>query len=832
MAGGYDGSVKIDTRIDSRGFNAGISGIVNSLKGVAAAVGIAFGVGAIVAFVKSSVDAASQLANAMTGLRSVLNAQGRSFTEAKSFIDSYVADGLIPATDAIATYKNLVARGFNTAEIEKLMLVFKDAAAFNRQSQFSIGEAVRKTSEGLRMENSLLTDSVGVQKNVAKMWEDYARSIGTSAQALTLAQKRQAEYNGFLEEARYFAGDAAKAAGTYSGKISALGVSFLNFQVAVGNTIIPILTQIIPYVKAVVDWLTVLFNTFAKFVQAFFGLDTSATVAAAEAAAANADAAQGAADAQGNLADQTKKAGKAAKGALAAFDELNVLQQDTSKDDKAPGGGAAGPVIPVPDAGGFEIPPEVLAQVEAFKIKLMELLGPAIEAFGRLRVALGNLGNTVWEGLKWGWDNILVPLGQWVVTEALPVFLDLLAAGASLLNAALLALAPMGLWLFENFLKPAAEWTGQALLDALQWLTDRLNELSTWINENPVAFQNIAIVIGILAGALLLAATATGIWAAITGVATAVTTAFGVAVAFLTSPVTLVILAIAALVLIIILLVKNWDWVKETAGKVWDWIVDKWEVAADWFKSKVIDPLVGYFKPFWNLLGILANNAWAVIKLLWATVSAWFQTNVTAPVTGWFKTAWENITGFFTAAWDKVVAIWGPIGEWITTNVTDPVQDAFKTALEWVGDKWEETFEGVQTFIKGSINAIIDLLNRLLSGAAAAVNGLIGSLNTLGAVVPGWISIPAVTAPQIPRLASGAVIPPNAEFLAMLGDQKSGTNIETPEALLRKIVREELGGGGDTNVTVPVYLDSEKIYQGQQRVSRRRGRSLLAGGTA
>ena len=53
-----------------------------------------------------------------------------------------------------------------------------------------------------------------------------------------------------------------------------------------------------------------------------------------------------------------------------------------------------------------------------------------------------------------------------------------------------------------------------------------------------------------------------------------------------------------------------------------------------------------------------------------------------------------------------------------------------------------------------------------------------------------------VTPPKIPYLAQGAVIPPNREFLAVLGDQKHGTNLEAPEALIRKIVREESGGGG------------------------------------
>ena len=49
--------------------------------------------------------------------------------------------------------------------------------------------------------------------------------------------------------------------------------------------------------------------------------------------------------------------------------------------------------------------------------------------------------------------------------------------------------------------------------------------------------------------------------------------------------------------------------------------------------------------------------------------------------------------------------------------------------------------------------------------------------------------------PQIPQLAQGAVIPPNHTFLAALGDQTSGNNIETPEGLMRQIVREEVGGG-------------------------------------
>jgi len=69
---------------------------------------------------------------------------------------------------------------------------------------------------------------------------------------------------------------------------------------------------------------------------------------------------------------------------------------------------------------------------------------------------------------------------------------------------------------------------------------------------------------------------------------------------------------------------------------------------------------------------------------------------------------------------------------------------------------------------------------------------LIDGANAFGSTVPGWVAIPTVQAPQIPYLATGAVIPPNSQFLAVLGDQRSGNNIEAPEGLIRQIIREEM----------------------------------------
>lgn len=95
------------------------------------------------------------------------------------------------------------------------------------------------------------------------------------------------------------------------------------------------------------------------------------------------------------------------------------------------------------------------------------------------------------------------------------------------------------------------------------------------------------------------------------------------------------------------------------------------------------------------------------------------------------------------------------------------------------------------------------------------MNSLIGKVNNVTSKV-GIPSIPTFSVPQIPKLATGAVIPPNAEFMAVLGDQKNGRNLETPENLMRQIVREESG----SKVSIcKVYLDKRQIAEAVNEVN-------------
>lgn len=338
---GYDGSVRIDSRMDTGGFNAGIKSMMGAVGKLAGALGIAFSVASLINFGKQSVDTAAKAEASLAGLNAVVEANGRSFAQANRFIKQYTEDGLVSAAAAAQAYKDMVSRGYDTSQIEQMLQIMKDAAVYNRQAGFTMDEAITRTAQGLRMENSLLTDSAGIQKNVAKMWKEYAREIGTTANNLTDAQKRQAEFNGFVKEGGIYAGNAAQYMDSYGGRMAQLNASFMNLKIAVGNSIIPVISRVLPYIKAAVDALTRWFNRIALIMSMLFGVDISAQAQNAQNAMSGmADATNAAADAQQNLADSTANAGKAAKGALASFDDLNVLQQPEAGGGAGAGAGA------------------------------------------------------------------------------------------------------------------------------------------------------------------------------------------------------------------------------------------------------------------------------------------------------------------------------------------------------------------------------------------------------------------------------------------------------------------------------------------------------------
>ena len=323
------------------------------------------------------------------------------------------------------------------------------------------------------------------------------------------------------------------------------------------------------------------------------------------------------------------------------------------------------------------------------------LNGPVGDAIDHIIDEIGRLI----DGLNWLWNNVLIPLIQWLIENVIPV------------------LAPIVAWIGDTLLSIVASVTGMA--DSVLKQLDGIIQFLTGVF--------------------------TGDWAqALSG---------------------------------ILLYVEGF---KQNINIIFNFI-----------KNQILDPLSkwldGVFKVDWvKDFGVIGDymNAWlANIQNIVAAVKQAFSgivDFVNGVLSGDWQQAWDGIKNIFGGAWNGMLAI-----------------------------------------IKSPINGIIGLMNGLLRAAQIMQNGVANALNKMKISVPSWVTsltgvssigfhISKWSAPHIPYLAQGAVIPPNKEFMAVLGDQKSGNNIEAPESLIRKIVREETGNSS-RKIEVPVYLNRRQI---------------------
>lgn len=390
--------LKVIITAETAGLKKEVAGLKGQLGGVSSATqGMASKMNSAFSAIKTSmavyaikkvadaligcINTAGKTETALLGLERILTAQGRSFGQANSFIKQYISDGLVPLQDAIVTYKNLASRGYNDTQIQDIMTRLKDSASFGRQASLSLGDAVKTASEGLKNENSILVDNAGVTKNVAKMWEEYADSIGKTRNDLTLAEKRQAEYLGIMQETKFQIGDAKAYTETYDGQVARLGATFTTIKTNIGEAFMPIATVVLPLLQSLANALVQITSYIASFVKALFGVSGTQKAGAGNAqAVANANNnAAGAMDKAGSSAEKAgkkaKKASKDAQGALASFDEVNQLSMnkgDSGSEDgggDSSGGGKVGGLSPVTmeDTGLNTIPDEAQKMIDKIK---------------------------------------------------------------------------------------------------------------------------------------------------------------------------------------------------------------------------------------------------------------------------------------------------------------------------------------------------------------------------------------------------------------------------------------------------------------------------------
>lgn len=158
------GAVSMDLTLDSKKYTKQLNSVTKStesafsstMKKVGGFIAGAFAVKQVVDFTKTAVNSASKVQSAFTGLNSIVQGTGNSFSAAQKFINEYTADGLVSINEAATAYKNLLSRGYDTTQIEDVMTRLKDSAAFGRQASYDLGEAVVTATEGLKNENSIL----------------------------------------------------------------------------------------------------------------------------------------------------------------------------------------------------------------------------------------------------------------------------------------------------------------------------------------------------------------------------------------------------------------------------------------------------------------------------------------------------------------------------------------------------------------------------------------------------------------------------------------------------------------------------------------------------
>lgn len=185
------------------------------------------------------IQASALMERSMLGLAQVSNAFAQDADKAKKAAIDLASDGLMTVQESAEGLKNLLATGFSLDEAITLMNTFKDASAANRQGTLGFGEAIIGATIGIKNQNSVLVDNVGISKNLSIILKEQGLSIQDLQNVTSDAGVRQKLYNGLLREGAIFSGAAADTANTLSGSLSKVSTASFNLSVAMGDILAP-----------------------------------------------------------------------------------------------------------------------------------------------------------------------------------------------------------------------------------------------------------------------------------------------------------------------------------------------------------------------------------------------------------------------------------------------------------------------------------------------------------------------------------------------------------------------------------------------------------------
>jgi phage-related protein len=400
---------------------------------------------------------------------------------------------------------------------------------------------------------------------------------------------------------------------------------------------------------------------------------------------------------------------------------------------------------------------------------ILAIIGNIAEAFSNAWKYEGN-GDVIVQNLANAFNNLLTAINNVVQSEGFQNWLNNCSDKFRIISEKIASInwQPM-----VDALTNIGQNIGTIALDILSGLVD----IFKWLVENPVVAEiilGIAVAIGVLS-------TAYSIWATVTGVLTAVSTALNIEIL----PLIAIIVAIVAVIALIVVAVMNW-------GTIAEWLKEKWTQVKQFF-SDLKQRIYDIFSNIGKWFGDKFNEAKESVMNAFSNIGNWFRdrkndiTNTFSNIGSWFS-------GKFQDAYNGVTKVFSKIGTFFK-NIWNDIKNTFTNLGTSIGN-------AISGAVKTGINGVIALIEKTINTAIRLINGGIKLIN----LIPG-VSVGTINTLNLPRLAKGNVA--YDETLAIFGEYSGASNnpeITAPQSVLRDTFEDVLSNYGGNSNDRPIYL--------------------------
>lgn len=599
-----DGYLNFDTKINQKGFMKGLTSLGKSVTGWATSVvstlnRVTAAFSKITEAYNTQIEAEARLAATM---KNSTGASEKEIQSVKDLAGSLQALGVVGDEVQLAGAQELATYVENTESIKQMLPVLNDMIAQQYGFSASTDSAV-----------TIATMLGKVLQGQTSALSRYGYSFDENQEQLLKfgnEQQRVATLAAVVEQS--VAGVNAALADTPTGRIKQLSNDFGDLKETVGKLLSEIVYPLVTYLDVIVKKLNATFSAASGGIKSLFGISDD-SVSFGGGSSELADSSAEAADNYEDIADSAKKAEKANKGSLAAFDELNVLAKEGENGSDETG------VLPVsvPDTAEVSLSPtidtsEIEKKTDTFISLITEKLKPLKTAFDKLKKAVEPLKEHIGEGLGWFYDNILKKFGDWVIGEGFPAFIDMFSGFLNLVDKIGSLVGDVLKTMWDKFFSKVASFVGDAIVKFFEVLGDTFNAIAN--NPDAVtALTVVAEIIGLLLAGVALFKGATAI--------IAILPKLPALIAGLLSPLGWVVLAIAAVGIVIAEVIANWDTLKEA-----------------WLEG--VKTIKASMERTWKNFKDGAKNAWETVKSIFGKVAEFFGEV--------FSTAWNKVKEIFS----------------------------------------------------------------------------------------------------------------------------------------------------------------------------------------